>query len=139
MIETIREDLKRHEGCVLHAYQDHLGFWTIGIGRLIDKRRGGGLTQEEAEYLLDNDIGRKWNELHKQLPYFIHLPEQVQRALTNMAFQMGVPGLLKFKNTLRLIQAGRYWEAADNAMKSKWATQTPKRAEEVTSWIRSAE
>jgi len=46
---VIREQIKRHEGKVLHAYPDHLGYWTIGYGRLIDERRGGGITEAEAE------------------------------------------------------------------------------------------
>ena len=54
----IVDDLKRHEGLKLHAYQDHLGYWTIGYGRLIDKERGGGISETEAETLLENDIDR---------------------------------------------------------------------------------
>ena len=44
MIENLTDQLRRDEGCVLHAYPDHLGFLTLGIGRLIDRRKGGGIT-----------------------------------------------------------------------------------------------
>ena len=44
--------LRRDEGRVRHAYQDHLGYWTIGVGRLIDQRKGGGLSEDEIDYLL---------------------------------------------------------------------------------------
>jgi lysozyme len=41
---------------VLHAYQDHLGFLTIGIGVLIDERKGDGIAQEESRYLFRNRL-----------------------------------------------------------------------------------
>jgi lysozyme len=116
------EELRRDEGVVLHEYKDHLGYSTIGIGRLIDKRRGGGITLQEAEYLLGNDVDKVYSELKARLPWFVEKPDYVQRALCNMAFQMGIEGLLKFKNTLQFIKSGNYSAAADNALKSKWAT-----------------
>lgn len=134
----LEKDLDRDEGFVPHAYQDHLGFWTIGIGRLIDKRKGGGITREEAYYLLRNTLAEKMKEMDARLSWWRNHPEPVQRALVNMAYQLGVPGLTKFTNTLTLIQARKYNEAADNAMKSLWATQTPERAKRVTDLIRSA-
>ena len=57
-LETVTAIIKKHEGCVLHCYEDHLGYMTIGVGRLIDKKKGGGITEDEAEYLLKNDIKR---------------------------------------------------------------------------------
>lgn len=137
-LSQLEKDLDRDEGFVPHAYQDHLGFWTIGIGRLIDKRKGGGITREEAYYLLRNTLSSSFDEMDKRMPWWRDHPEPVQRALVNMAYQMGVPGLMKFKNTLALIQAKKYNEAADNAMKSLWAKQTPERAKRVTDLIRSA-
>lgn len=136
-IEKLKEELEFEEKFVREAYQDHLGYWTIGIGRLIDKRKGGGITREEAFYLLENDIGRALVRLRAELPWFSGLSDARQRALTNMAFQMGVDGLLGFKTTLALMQAGRFDEAAEQALKSKWAQQTPARAKRVTDMIRN--
>ena len=106
LIENLTNQLRRDEGEVLHAYQDHLGFWTIGIGRLIDKRKGGGLTKDEAAYLLGNDIARFTTALRTRLPWFGRLDEARQGVLANMAFQMGVEGLLGFRNTLGMIERG---------------------------------
>ena len=136
--DRLIKDLEKQEGMVLSAYQDHLGYWTIGIGRLIDKRRRGRITVDEAYYLLTNDITRKEIELYDKLPWLSKHPENVQRALMNMSFQMGVSGILKFKRTLSLVGEKRYNEAADNALKSKWAKQTPRRAKEVTDLMRSS-
>jgi lysozyme len=136
--DTLKEQLLRQEGEVLHAYEDHLGFLTIGVGRLIDKRRGGGITRAESRMLLENDIRRIEGELQKRLVYWHKLPDPVQRALCNMAFQMGVEGLLRFRKTLDHIKHGRYVEAADEALNSTWANQTPRRAKAVTDMIRGA-
>lgn len=134
--DTVIDDLKADEGLVLHEYKDHLGYSTIGYGRLIDERRGGGISEDEAEYLLSNDVNRVYQELSSKIAWFDRAPGDVKRALINMAFQMGVSGLLGFKNTLRLIEQQRYNEAADNALISRWAKQTPKRAKQVTDWMR---
>ena len=128
----LTEDLKREEGCVLHAYPDHLGFATIGIGRLIDKRKGGGISQEEAEYLLCNDIKEKQEALYSAIPWAADLPEPCQRALMNMAFQLGVAGLLEFRVTLTRLKLSDYAGARESALQSKWAQQTPARAARVT-------
>lgn len=134
----LREELIREEKRVLHAYQDHRGFWTIGVGRLIDRRRGGGISVAESDVLLDNDIAARVIALDHALPWWRKLSDARQRALLNMAFQMGVPGLLMFRNTLRLLQAGQYDQAADNALASKWAReQTPERARRVTDLLRN--
>lgn len=140
--EKLADELEKDEGSIPHAYQDHLGFWTIGIGRLIDRRKGGGLSEDEIRYLLSNDIARVHQQVRAALPWFDRLTDARKRALCNMAFQMGVgsaatgKGLLGFKNTLALMAAGKYAEAADNALKSTWATQTPQRAQRVTDMIR---
>lgn len=136
-LRAIRETIKHDEGEVLHAYQDHLGYWTIGYGRLIDERRGGGISRKEAEYLLDNDIMRVVDELAKRTGLLEH-PEPVQHALVNMAFQLGVNGLLSFRKMWAHLANRDYDAAADEALDSRWAQQTPQRAERVTDLMRSA-
>jgi lysozyme len=128
MIKSLEEQLHRDEGEVLHEYKDHLGYSTIGIGRLIDKRKGGGITHEEAMYLLRNDIDKRKMQVLSRLPWVVHLSEERQAVLFNMAFQMGIDGLLGFKNTLAMIQDKRYEAAAKGMLHSEWATQTPERA-----------
>lgn len=136
-IKNLEQQLRADEGEVLHAYQDTLGFWTIGVGRLIDKLRGGGITKEEAAYLLRNDIERKTAEVRSRLPWVERLDPVRQGVLVNMAFQLGVGGLLAFKNTLALIERGDYAGAADNMLKSTWATQTPARAQRLAKQLRT--
>lgn len=135
--DQLIEDLRADEGEVLHAYQDHLGFWTIGIGILIDPRRGGSITKEESAYLLGNRIDSTVRELKRRLPWFECLAPARQGALANMAYQMGVAGLMGFKNSLRFIEQGDFNRAADNLKQSLWYRQTPNRAKLVIEQIRT--
>lgn len=128
MLQELRTQLRRDEGEKLYAYKDHLGYYTIGIGRLIDKAKGGGITQAESAYLFENDITKIQADLDRRLSWWRSLDAARQGVLLNMAFQMGVDGLLSFKNTLAMIKVGNYSDAAKGMLQSLWARQTPERA-----------
>jgi lysozyme len=136
--ELIKQ-LRRDEGEFLYAYQDTLSYWTIGVGRLIDGRKGGGITKEESAYLLNNDIERTQADLFRRAPWVQDLDDARKGALVAMAFQIGVAGLMKFKNTLALIQAGRYAEASEAMLQSLWARQTPARAKRLAMQLKTGE
>lgn len=121
-------DLIRDEGEVLHAYQDSLGYWTIGVGHLIDKRKGGKISRAASRFMLSEDIDEKMSELDQHIPWWRELSETRQRVLVNMAFNLGTNGLLKFRNTLQAIKEGRYKDAAGGMLKSRWAEQVGHRA-----------
>ena len=136
-LETaITQQLRRDEGEVLHCYQDKLGYWTIGIGVLIDKRKGGGITTAESEYLFLNRLHAKMTELDLRLPWWRTLDEARQGVLINMVYQMGIDGLLGFVNTLKMIQQGDYHGAARGMLLSKWSAQTPSRAARLSDQMR---
>jgi lysozyme len=135
-IAQAAKQLRSDEGEVLHAYQDHLGWWTIGVGRLIDKRKGGGISKGESEYLLRNDIDSRVQALQTRLPWFNGLDDARKGVLLNMSFQMGVEGLMGFHTTLARVQAGDYMGAADSMLQSKWANQTPQRANRLADQMR---
>lgn len=137
--DNLTKQLRRDEGEVLHAYQDHLGYWTIGIGILIDKRKGGGLLPEESAFIFQNRMRLKQEEVERRLPWFNKLDEARKGVLLNMAFQMGVNGLLGFKNTLAMVERGDYAGAADGMKNSLWYRQTPARAERLRVQMRTGE
>lgn len=139
MSSNLIKQLRSEEGEVLHAYLDSEGLLTIGCGRLIDRKRGGGITKEESAYLLNNDIAKFERLLDKSLPWWRSLTEPRQAVILGMAFQMGVDGLLGFKNTLSMVKSGDYAGASENMMKSKWAQQTPARARRMSDQMRSSE
>lgn len=134
--EALTEDLVRDEGEILHVYPDSNGFLTIGVGRLVDPRRGGGISREESRYLLGHDIDGVLADLDRALPWWRGMTEPRQRALANMCFNLGLTRLLAFRVTLGHLQAGRYEYAAREALKSKWAKQVGERAERLAEMIR---
>lgn len=139
VIRDIHDQLQRDEGCVLHAYQDHLGYLTIGFGRLIDKRRGGGLSEAEADMLLQNDIKRVVADLDDHLPWLSQLNDARRGVFANMAFQMGVAGLLGFHDTLACAERGDWEGTVKGLLDSKWARQTPDRANRLAAQITTGE
>jgi lysozyme len=139
MNDEMRRLLRGDEDEVLHAYQDHLGFWTIGVGRLIDKRKGGGISKTESALLLDNDIDSKEADLDRRLPWWRKLDPARRGVLLAMAFQLGVDGLLGFVNTLKMVQAGDYAGAAKGMLASLWAKQTPERALRMSEQMRTGQ
>lgn len=139
MIENLIKQLREEEGEVLHEYKDHLGFSTIGVGRLIDKRKGGGISKDESRYLLLNDINRFTFEVSAALPFYEDLNDARKAVLVGMAFQMGLKGLLGFKNTLQLMRMEKYEDAAKGMLNSLWARQTPERAKRMAEQMRTGQ
>lgn len=136
LIKQLRSD----EGVEPCVYFDHLGFSTIGVGRLVDRRKpGAGLRPDEISYLLNNDIDDRIEALTRRLPWFVNLDDVRKAALLNMAFQLGVDGLLGFKNTLTMIQRGDYESASIAMLDSKWAKQTPERAQRMAKQIKTGQ
>ncbi len=139
MITNVEEMLRKEEGEVLHAYQDHLGYWTIGVGILIDQRKGGGLRREESDYILRNRIRILEERIRAPLHFYDTLNPPRKAVLLSMAFQMGLEGLLQFVNTLRAVKEERYHDAAAGMLASKWATQTPERVKRMARQMETGE
>ena len=139
MNQNLIKQLRDEEGEVLSAYQDHLGFWTIGVGHLIDKRKGGTISPYISSLLLESDIADKAIDLDKSLPWWRDLDDGRQAVLLGMAFQMGINGLLGFKNTLAMVKSGNYAGAANGMLNSLWAKQTPARAKRMSEQMRTGE
>lgn len=130
------DQLKRDEGLRLTPYLDSVGKWTIGYGRNLSDV---GISTEEANSLLLNDVERTTNDLSKHIPWIAGLDEARQGVLLNMAFNMGLQSLLLFKKTLALVQSGDYDKAADAMLESRWAEQVGPRAHRLALQMRSGE
>lgn len=131
--DTMRAELIRDEGVKLKPYRDTVGKLTIGVGRNLDDV---GISEAEAAHLLDGDIERTARALDKALPWWRNLDDVRQRVVLNMAFNMGINSLRRFKNTLAAIQAGKYEDAATGMLSSKWAQQVGQRAQRLASMMR---
>jgi lysozyme len=135
--DLIRQ-LRADEGERACVYRDSLGFWTIGVGRLVDASKpGAGLRPDEISYLLNNDVDDRIDALTRKLPWFQNLDDARKGVLLNMSFQMGVDGLLGFTNTLAMVRDGKYEIAAHGMMQSLWAKQTPQRAKRLSEQMRT--
>lgn len=121
--------LRLHEGERLKPYRCTAGKLTIGVGRNLDDR---GITSDESAYLLNNDIDSHWTELLKNLPWVETLDEIRQHVLLDMAFNMGISGLLTFHRALGHAKAGNYALASSAMLESKWARQVGQRAKRLS-------
>ena len=131
--------LKRHEGVETHAYTDSVGKVTVGVGRNIDAKGGIGLSEEEIDFMLGNDIDRVEDELAANFSWFVDLTAAQYDAMVNLCFNLGLPRLLKFKKALAAMEAGDYATAADEFLDSRWAKQVGQRAIELTDMIETGE
>jgi len=132
--KSLVDTIKRHEGLRLKPYLCTAGRLTIGYGRNLETN---GISGDEAEYLLKNDIERATWTCYERIPFFSDAPLQVQDVLVNMCFQLGINGLLAFKKTLKLLEEKKYSEASKEMLNSNWAKQTPNRAKELYEIIRN--
>tara|TARA_R100000808_G_scaffold251_2_gene1492 strand:+ start:659 stop:1072 length:414 start_codon:yes stop_codon:yes gene_type:complete len=125
-LPKLEEQLIKHEGLVLGMYKDSVGVLTIGVGRNLEHT---GLRNEaEAKFLLRSDLVAIRAELERAVPWIADLSEARQHVLMDMAFNLGVTGLMNFKKTLRLVADGDYKAASLEMLKSRWANQVGRRA-----------
>ncbi len=133
-MDRIKEQLVRHEGLRLKPYRCTAGKLTIGIGRNLDDC---GISQSEAYVMLINDIMNCEKQLQAKIPDIYNGLDEVRKSvLLNMCFNLGISGLLGFKNTLAFVKAGDWERAANNMLVSKWAKQVGRRAIELSELMR---
>jgi len=136
-MKKLIEQLKLHEGVRSHPYDCPAGYLTIGVGRNISET-GLGLSDDEIDYLLQNDIERCYQELDR-FAWFMDLDTVRQEALVNMCFNLGFPRLAKFTKMMGAMADGKYSLAAAEALDSKWAKQVGQRAKDIAYMIEFGE
>ena len=130
MTENLLEMLKRHEGVKSHVYRCSAGYETIGVGRNISKS-GMGLSDDEVDYLLENDIERIIKELSSEYPWFNTLDDVRKDAMIDISFNLGATRLRGFKRALAAMEAADYKTAAKEFLDSKWSRDVKGRATEL--------
>jgi len=125
-----------HEGLKLFPYHCTADKLTIGVGRNLEDR---GISNDEAAYLLKNDIEIVERELLEAQPLVSMLDPVRQRVLVDMGFNLGTPTLMKFSNMWAAIEDEDYHEAARQMMDSRWADQVGRRAERLAQAMSSGE
>ena len=126
MYENIKEMLIKNEGLVLQLYKCKNNKNSIGVGRNLD---ANGISEDEAMYLLENDIQRVVDNLDKNWSVFRTFPPLAQEVCIDCTFQMGITGWMNFRRTRALMEMGAWLEASEEILRSKYATKdTPNRA-----------
>jgi lysozyme len=128
--EQLLEMLKRHEGVKSHVYLCSAGYETIGVGRNISKS-GLGLSDDEVDYLLENDIVRVIKELSSEYPWFKDLDDVRKDAMIDISFNLGATRLRGFKRALAAMEVADYKMAAKEFLDSKWSRDVKGRATEL--------
>ena len=136
MRDKLIEMLKVHEGVETYAYKCSENKTTIGVGRNVDKAGGLGLSDDEVDYLLQNDIDRVILELDSEYDWFSDLDDVRQDAMIDISFNLGQTRLRAFKKALSAMSEGDWDEAADQFMDSRWSEQVGIRAKNLTEMIR---
>jgi lysozyme len=127
---SVQAWIKQDEGLKLETYVDTTGHLTVGWGRNLQN----GIRLDEAELMFQNDLAQTVNELLQQ-PWYGSLPHNVQNALINMNFNLGIHKLLEFKEMIAALENKNYRAAAQAALNSLWAKQVPNRAKEIAVMI----
>ena len=122
---SLLSSVKFHEGLELKPYLDSVGVLTVGYGRNLDDR---GISREEAEMLLLNDLETSTKEA-KKLEFYENLTSNNRRdVIVEMIFNMGLTRFKEFKKTIGYINQANYSAAADEMLDSRWAKQVGQRA-----------
>jgi lysozyme len=132
--------IKAHEGLRLKPYKCTAGRWTIGYGHNLEAHNEKipiSITLEQAEKYLDADIASAETQCRSRMPYFSKLDDVRKAVLVDMCFNLGLGGLLGFKQTLGFVAAGNYATAASQMLNSKWATQVRYRAVRLSNMMSS--
>jgi lysozyme len=128
------DQLRIHEGVEKTVYNDSEGIPTIGVGRNLRDR---GLSDDEIDYLLSNDIDIVVDELDKVMPWWRDLDEVRQRVLCDLVFNLGMPRFSGFKKSISYMKQQMWDQAANELLDSKWARQVGRRAHTLSEMMRT--
>jgi lysozyme len=129
--------LELEEGRVPHVYADHLGYQTIGVGRLVDRRKGGKLRDSEIDLMLSNDMKELEIEILQDYPWMQRISRVRLDGFILMRFQLGRDGMAGFKNTLARASIGDWIGVERGMLASLWARQTPDRVKRLAKQMRT--
>ena len=132
---SLIDNIKISEGFRSKVYKCTAGYDTIGYGFAI---KDLDLDEDICDMILERKIAKLVKRLGDRLPYLYTVPVEVHDVLVEMAYQMGVSGLLKFKKTLMYVESKDYKDASVEMLDSRWAKQTPNRAKKLSDIMASA-
>lgn len=123
--------LARDEGRRAMMYEDSLGVETIGIGHSLRRP----ISDRAVEQIFADDLAETERELLLHAPWMADVGEPRYGAFLNLAFNMGVVGLMGFHNMLSAAQSGRWDDVATHLLESKYAGQVGDRARRLATQL----
>ena len=145
-IDELRQEIQNDEGRVNSVYLDHLNLPTIGIGHLIKESDpeyglpvGTAVDDERVNELFDQDIKVTLSECEQLYENFNDLPEEVQKILANMMFNLGRPRLSKFRKLCKAVADRDWQECAVQMEDSRWHKQVTNRANRLISRMKAVD
>lgn len=134
MIEELKQQLRRDEGVRPKAYRDSVGKLTVGVGHNLDDKP---LSDHAIDAILEDDINDALAGMTTLYPWTAQLDDARRGVIANMIFNMGAATFGQFHETINLIRAGRYAEAAEEMLNSAWAKQVGARALRLSMQMRT--
>ena len=145
-IDELRQEIQNDEGRVNSVYLDHLNLPTVGIGHLIKESDpeyglpvGTVVDDERVNELFDQDIKVTLSECEQLYGNFNDLPEEVQKILANMMFNLGRPRLSKFRKLCKAVADRDWQECAVQMEDSRWHKQVTHRANRLLSRLKAVD
>lgn len=135
-MSKIIEMLRLHEGEELKPYECTAGKSTIGVGRNIEDN---GISAEESEFLLKNDLVSVNADIKRNFPWFDGLSEARKDVIMDMVFNLGVTRFKGFKKFIAAMSLGNYETASKEMLDSRWARQVGARSERLSVMIKTDE
>lgn len=133
-LKEIVQDVKKHEGYKAKVYKCTEGYDTIGYGFAVKDLH---LDEDIAELILMRKLHNLLERILVAFPWFRDIDDKAKLVVINMCYQLGISGFSKFKKTIYLLETEQYEEASVEMLDSLWARQTPNRAKELSSKIKS--
>ena len=124
---SLIETIKQEEGFRAKTYQDSEGVLTIGYGMNLSE----GITRAEADWILRSRLDHATHCLERNWKPYYRMQQWTRDALSDMAYQLGCAGVLRFKKMLSALDQGECAAAQDQALDSDWSRETPARAHRV--------
>ena len=137
-LKKLKTELETDEGCVYEIYKDHLGYPTFGIGHLVtavdpefELQTGTMVSIDRVTEAFEQDIKITLDDCSEVFLDFDKLPQEAQRIIANMMFNLGRTRFCKFKNMIKAINKNQWGKAASEMKDSLWYRQVTNRADRL--------
>ena len=132
-MSNLIDSIKQHEGYVGIVYKDSLGIDTIGYGFAIKDLE---LDKDVCEIILERKVKDLQDRVDNKFNWYRYMPPEIKDIVLEMCYQMGVYGFSCFKKTIAYLQDKQWEKASVEMLDSRWAQQTPNRAQEMSNRVK---